>query len=132
MRRFVRHPTDIPIAVTVTGGPSGCSMISVSKGGLSCEVPSKVPVGSTVNVDIPSVSPPYHGNAEVRWCRCCGDHYELGLQFTDQEEAFKARMVQQVCQIEMYKMQVLERDGRLLDGEQAAAEWIEKYAADFH
>ncbi|WP_101760458.1 PilZ domain-containing protein [Oceanicoccus sp. KOV_DT_Chl] len=131
MRRFVRHPTDIPIAVTVTAASSGCSMTSVSQGGLSCEVATQVAVGSMVNVAIPSVSPPYYGNAEVMWCRQCGEHFEIGLQFTDQEEAFKARMVQQVCQIEHYKNMVFEREGRWMDGDEAAAEWIQKYAADF-
>jgi hypothetical protein len=40
-------------------------------------------------------------------------------------------MVQQVCQIEHYKNIVYEREGRILDGNEAAAEWIQKHAADF-
>ncbi len=132
MRHFVRHPTDIPIEITVAEAPENCSMVTISQGGLSCEVAHPVAVGSRVHVSIPSVTPPYHGSAEVMWCETSGgDQYELGLRFTDQEEAYKARMVQQVCQIEQYKNLIFERDGRLLDGEAAAAEWISKYAADF-
>lgn len=133
MRRFVRHPSDIPIEVTVAEAPESCSMVTISQGGLSCEVANPVAIGCRVDVSIPSVTPPYRGSAEVMWCESTGgDRYELGLRFTDQEEAFKARMVQQVCQIEQYKNLVFERDGRLLDGEAAAAEWISKYAADFN
>lgn len=132
MRQFARHPTDIPIDVTVSSRISGCSMTDVSQSGLSCKVSNPVNVGSTVNVDIPSVYPPYHSNAEVMWCSHCGDHYEVGLQFLDQDDAFKARMVQQVCQIEDYKNIIFEREGRLLDSNEAAVEWIQKYAADFN
>ncbi|HEB28536.1 MAG TPA: PilZ domain-containing protein [Porticoccus sp.] len=136
MRRFIRHPTDIPIDVKVAANlddaESSCYMTTVSQGGLSCEVASRVRVGSTVDIDILSVSPPYHGTGEIMWCRAIGSHFEVGVRFTNLEEAFKARMVQQVCQIEHYKNIVFEREGRLLDGDQAAAEWIEKYAEEFN
>ena len=103
MRRYVRHPTDIPITVKVASlqpyEHSGCAMTTVSQGGLSCDVLARVRVGCRVDIDILSVSPPYHGCGEVMWCRPKDDHYEVGLRFTDTEEAFKSRMVQQVCQI---------------------------------
>ena len=135
MRRFVRHPTDIPIDVTVSSikpvQESDCAMTSISQGGLSCEVDHPVKMGCKVNIHIPSVSPPYHGVGDVVWCRCEGDHFEVGVNFTDAEEAFRSRMVQQVCQIERYKRSVFEKEGRVLDGEQAAQEWIEKYAREY-
>jgi hypothetical protein len=40
-------------------------------------------------------------------------------------------MVEQLCQIEDYKAKVLAGEGRLLDGEQAAREWIRKFARRF-
>ena len=135
MRRYVRHPSDIPIDIEVCSeaqlrDTGGC-LTTVSLGGMSCEVPFRVAVGSTVNIDIPSVSPPYRGVGEVVWCREKGEHFLLGVEFSDTEEAFKSRMVQQLCQIEDYKNRVLRKEGRVLDGDQAAAEWIAKYAVDF-
>ena len=135
MRRFARHPTDIPIevkaAVLEQSTAPVCSMTSESQGGLSCEVNSRVDIGAIVDIEITSVSPIYHGSGEVVWCHEKGGSYEVGVRFTNNEEAFKSRMVQQVCQIELYKNLVYEREGRLLDGDQAAAEWIAKYAADY-
>lgn len=135
MRRFVRHPTDIPIIVrAIAPRPNAtpdCAMTSVSQGGFSCRVERELEVGSMVDIDIPSVSPAYHGTGEVVWCKPNSHGYEIGVRFTDTEEAFKSRMVQQVCQIEHYKNLVFEREGRLLDGDQAASEWIEKYASYF-
>jgi hypothetical protein len=40
-------------------------------------------------------------------------------------------MVEQVCHIEQYKADVLKKEGRELTGEEAAKEWILKYAKDF-
>ena len=44
---------------------------------------------------------------------------------------FAARMVEQVCQIEHYRQQVQRAEGRVLDAETAAREWIKRYAASF-
>ena len=82
-------------------------------------------------INIPLVKPCYEGHGVVVWCRQEDDHYELGIRFEEAEEAFKSRMVSQVCQIEHYKKQILEKEGRKLNGEQAAMEWISKFAADF-
>ena len=40
-------------------------------------------------------------------------------------------MVEQVCQIEHYRREVLRVEGRVLDAESAAVEWIGRYAAEF-
>tara|TARA_R110001592_G_scaffold59660_13_gene181124 strand:+ start:5431 stop:5568 length:138 start_codon:yes stop_codon:yes gene_type:complete len=41
-------------------------------------------------------------------------------------------MVEQVCQIENYRREVKKREGRELDPEEAAVEWIAAYAEDFN
>lgn len=135
MRRFVRHPTNIPIDVNSRALPESTGDVSalknLSQDGMACKVPGEVPVGTVVNIDIPSVSPPYSGQGVIVWCQQDGQQFEVGVRFIDKDEAFKARMVQQVCQIEAYKRKVFEQEGRVLDSEQAAKEWIEKYAAEF-
>ncbi len=169
MRRYIRHPVDIPIEVTVASEEAivseaanvservvdavdsvgsyvdnhdnshdeNCNLRTISQGGLSCEVAQEFAVGSSVDIDIPSVSPPYHGQGVVVWCKPNGKEnggsvaYEIGVRFIDDEEAFKSRMVQQICQIEHYKNIVFEREGRIIDGNEAAAEWINKYAESF-
>lgn len=135
MRRFVRHPTDIPIIVQEAREQhlesADGALTSVSQGGLSCLVDTHFDVGCLVDIDIPSVSPAYHGTGEVVWCEFRSGRFEVGLRFIDTEEAFKSRMIQQICQIEHYKKTVFENEGRVLDGNQAAQEWIEKYASLF-
>ncbi len=133
MRKYLRHPSDIPISVaSVDAGPC-CStnLQNLSMGGICCEVDKFIASGTEIVVNIPLVKPCYEGHGVVVWCRREDDHFELGIRFDEAQEAFKSRMVSQVCQIEHYKKQVRENEGRELDGEQAAKEWICKYAADF-
>jgi hypothetical protein len=53
------------------------------------------------------------------------------VTFLDAEVAFLARMVEQVCHIEDYRQSVSRIEGRQLSAEEAATEWIDRYARDF-
>jgi hypothetical protein len=57
--------------------------------------------------------------------------YDVGVSFCSTSAAFTARMVEQVCYIEKYKKSIHQEEGRELSSDQAAAEWIEKYADQF-
>lgn len=46
-------------------------------------------------------------------------------------EAFRLRMETQCHQIREYRLLILREDGRLLSPDEAALEWIERYAATF-
>jgi hypothetical protein len=47
------------------------------------------------------------------------------------EVPFATRMVAQVQHIKHYRQEVLRVEGRVLDDDSAALEWIERYAATF-
>ncbi|NQX89534.1 MAG: hypothetical protein HRT77_12815 [Halioglobus sp.] len=47
------------------------------------------------------------------------------------QEAFRLRMLNQCCHIRDYRQAVLKNTGRLLTPDEAAMEWIERYAATF-
>ena len=67
----------------------------------------------------------------MAWCQNEGGQYAVGVQFLDSEEAFRVRMVEQVCHIESYRRDIAEREGRQLTAEEAALEWIGRYASSF-
>ena len=46
-------------------------------------------------------------------------------------DAFRNRMEQQCHQIKLYRQSILRESGRLLSPDEAAFEWIERYAATF-
>lgn len=132
-RRFIRHPVEIPIQVWRNRNVSHNDDHSVSKdisyGGLafSCETPWKQ--GTLLNLRVP-LAPPFETRGQVAWCRPAHGVFEIGVEFIDSEEAYKAQMIEQVCQIEMYRSQ-LQKCGRDISLEEAAMEWIDRYAAEF-
>lgn len=132
-RAFIRHPADVPIEISterkITHGDR--PLHNVSLGGLAFESAMCLDEGEVVRIRIPSVDPPFETLGRVSWCRAQGGGFEVGVQFLEEEDAFRARMVEQVCHIEDYRNRVREEEGRTLTGQEAASEWIRRYAAEF-
>ena len=84
-----------------------------------------------MDIRIPFVQPPFDVEARVAWCRPREDGFLLGVEFLNRDDAFTTRMVEQVCHIENYKKAAYRAEGRRLSAEEAAREWISKYAAQF-
>ncbi len=72
-----------------------------------------------------------NAEARVAWVEKDGDSHWVGVNFTNSESSYTMRMAEQICQIEHYRQDVLATQGRRLSQEQAAAEWVERYAARF-
>lgn len=134
MRQFIRHLIDVPLAVGfgVSEPSAGYHTHDICQGGVAFRSAGAVPAGQEVEIGIDFVQPPFQARGRVVWCRPHPvNGYELGVRFDDAEEAFRARMVAQLCAIEDYRCAVLRTEGRELSMDQAAAEWIERHAADF-
>ncbi len=137
MRSYIRHPTSIPIQVCNSGeeprnpDAAGVEVRNLSAGGLCFLTDQPIPVGAVVEFRIPVTKPDYQGEGVVVWRRDHGSkRFEIGVRFTSDDEYFRTRMVEQVCQIEDYR-QRLALKGRDLTSEQAAMEWIERYSSNF-
>ncbi|ACR13874.1 PilZ domain-containing protein [Teredinibacter turnerae] len=138
MRQFIRHPSDIPIQyvlgsdneLPVEHGNSE-RLKDVSRGGLCFAAERPVRRGTPIHIEIPIQSPPYRAEGLVAWCRPEGDHFAVGVQFNEPSTRFSVRMVEQVCHIEHYRTKVMHEEGRELSSQDAAREWVEKYAAEF-
>ena len=132
MRRFIRHPTDIPIEVLKgNGGGVQQPLRDVSHGGLSFRHDEQLPVGAVIRMRIVLTQPAFETEARVIWCLPEGRAWQVGVQFLDPEDQFRARMVEQVCHIEHYRRELRDREGRQLSSHDAALEWIAKFAKEF-
>lgn len=103
----------------------------VSKGGLSFKTSRKLSSDDIVDIMIPIVKPRFSAKAKVAWCKKNGKYFNVGVQFLNRRDHFRARMVEQICYIEQYKKKVLKRENRHLTTEEAAREWIRSYAGKF-
>lgn len=135
-RQFIRHPSEIPLEYCLTQSPSQYTMDyirDVSVGGLSFHSQKYLEPEQWVHIFIPIDENYFEADAQVKWCRASSveDDFDVGVSFSNESEAFSARMVEQVCYIETYKKTILEKEGRYLSSDEAAAEWISKFAGDF-
>ncbi len=133
-RKYLRHPSNIGIEYhignMVTEG-SDEHLTNISLGGLAFISHHFVAQDSLIDIIIPLVKPVYHFVGKVRWCRGEEGNFEVGVEFIKQEDKFKTRMIEQVCEIESYKQEVLEKEGRDISSEDAAMEWIGKFGAKY-
>ena len=133
-RKFLRHPSDIPIEVTEVNMPfegERETLQDVSLAGLSfvCKVCPEE--GSVIRFRIPVVDPVFEVEGRVAWSSKSEEGYRVGVEFLGLNDAFRGRMVVQVCYIEIYRRALSEERGEEVSSEEAAADWIKKYAEDF-
>ncbi|MGB0205217.1 MAG: PilZ domain-containing protein [Neptuniibacter sp.] len=136
-RRFIRHPASIPIQLDYSSHsdrpePHIGKTRDVSAGGLSCYSDKLLSPGDFVEVRISIEDKPFKTIGHVIWCRRNNGGYLLGIGFSDMATAYAVRMVEQICHIEEYRLKVKNEEGRELNSEEAAMEWINIHAADFH
>ena len=60
-----------------------------------------------------------------------GTGFETQVGFLTRPDAFRIRMVEQLCQIRAYHRQLEKEDGQALPLERVAEEWIARFGADF-
>ncbi len=133
MREFIRHPYDIPIEYSLIGNSDTENehLNNVSEGGLCFRANGNIDPGASILIQIPIRKPKFEAKGRVIWCSKINDHYDVGVKFDDRDTELGIRMVEQVCYIEQYRKEMLLNEGRALTGQEAAVEWIGKYAKDF-
>lgn len=130
-RQFLRHTVRVPLEIeAVSDAPLLERATNVSFGGLAFESTACREIGEILRLRIPTVHPPFEAQAKVAWCRPEGSAFLIGVEFLDSSAAFQSRMVQQVCSIENYRRE-MEESGRTLTTDEAANEWISKFAGRF-
>jgi hypothetical protein len=141
-REYIRHPSDIPLQYTLIDklAHHTKSTHNVSLGGLSFSAHEDLKINSWLTITITVNKNEFQVEAQVRWCSANNNLspessvsalFDVGVQFSDSLDAFTIRMVEQICHIEHYKKAVLKEQGRELSNDEAAAEWIEKFAPKF-
>ena len=133
MRHFLRHPSDMPVELVVR--KQAClpkpRLNNISLGGVACNSNRAFRRGTAIEMRIPMFGEQARYPGLVAWCRKQGEHFLVGIAFTDGDTLFRARMVEQVCQIEHYRQQREQELGCSLSVETAALEWISEHAAEF-
>ena len=132
-RKFIRHAAGLPIEIALGDLVAHKKeyLNNISFGGLSFKSRESVETGTLINIRIPLVRPMFTATGKVAWCRKEGAVFNVGVKFVTPADGFKIRMLEQICHIETYKKELRKTAGHHVTGEQAALEWIRKYADKF-
>lgn len=132
-REFIRHPSSIPLEVAPHSAREqlNLKLNNVSRGGLSFDSPVEFHQGTLIKIKITHIKPVFKVDAVVLWCQKLQDHYELGVRFLDHQDAFRVRMIEQICHIEEYRLNAQKKSGKRISKNKASLEWIEKYGPSF-
>lgn len=103
----------------------------ISLGGVACNSTRAFRCGTYIELCIPLLGELARFSGTVAWCRKQVQDFLVGIAFVDEENMFRARMVEQICLIEQYRKQREEAVGHALAPEAVAQEWIAAHAADF-
>jgi len=137
IRKYIRHPADVPIQVASDwtelefDEASEQTLTNVSLGGLAFISPDPLEVLHRVRIGFPILNLDTFLVGKVVWCEESEGVYEIGLEFESSKDVFRLRMIEQICHIEHYRKEVAQVEGRDLSTQEAAEEWISKYASDF-
>ncbi len=103
----------------------------ISLGGVACNSTRAFRRGTAIELRIPLLGDQARFSGTVAWCRKLVEDYMIGIAFTDEENMFRVRMMEQICLIEQYRKQREKSVGHALAPEAVAKEWIALHAADF-
>lgn len=133
MRRYIRHPSEIPIEIKVEGNTDREHHLKdIGRGGLAFHSRDRLQQHTVISIRIPTVSAAHDLRGSVAWCRQHSDDtFEIGITFDTPETAYRARLLEQLCHIEQYRREVERTEDRELSSEEAAREWIARFAARF-
>jgi hypothetical protein len=133
-RRFYRHPVNVPIQVheLTSRNFQRSESVDISEGGICFMADRFLAKGATVGLSIAVKDTVFKINGQVAYCNrvAAVNLYRTGIAFQDQNDAFRAKLAEQMLQIKEYQA-TSAKLGKNLSEEDAAREWIAKYAKHF-
>lgn len=130
---FIKHPPDIPLDCAITSNQPyiNAHISGVHDGGMVFAAHSSLPIGARVKLTVNLNETNATLSGVITHCIHVNEQqYDVGVQFEQDNEHYTMRMVEQACHIEHYRRLAM-KHGRSLTEEEAAQEWIAKYAASF-
>jgi len=136
-RRFIRHPLSYPLKTLITDPAKGHREIigeshNIGAGGLLFKSDCCIKKGSQIRIEIEVEGRKFvvHGFV-VRCMEGKTGEYNIAIAFDTPHDVLKARMMEQVVRIELFKKRVERRYGVKLDFACIAKVWINRYSKIF-
>ncbi|MBM6552177.1 PilZ domain-containing protein [Marinomonas ostreistagni] len=129
---FVAHPKDLPLDIKIVEDQSFPTVGTERLGfvGITYLATDPYLAGTSVRITLEEIDPHFCVTGRIAWCDKERDEYRIAIEFPVEEDCYCVRMIEQLSQIEHYRRQA-KHQGRRLNYNEAAAEWIQQFAASF-
>ena len=129
---FVEHLIDLTLDITQIEAQCFPSISVARVGFVGITYVTLLPCdrGRSVRITLEEIDPNFCVSGRIAWCKKHSDGYHIAIEFPTEEECYCVRMIEQLSQIEHYRRQA-KHEGRRLNYNEAAGEWIQKFAASF-
>ena len=129
--KFVAHPNDIPLHIEETNYICPQESLKVDGfGGISYLSEKPYTKGQSIQLKLIEIDPDFCVIGRIHQCKEEDNAFRIFIEFPTREDCYCVRMVEQLSHIEHYRRQA-KLQGRRLSFNEAAAEWIQKFAASF-
>jgi len=128
-QNLIRHPQQIPISIQAVEPDAINNVVYLGELAVYCK--SNFPIAAKVMLHIRISDTVAKLAGKIIWSYKSKHGYLLGISFQSESEAYRMRMIEQLCYIEAYRKKLRAKEGRYLNREEAAAEWIARYSKDF-
>lgn len=135
-RQFLRHPLDVPLRckIVTTAGDENAGLRNISDGGAAFFSTRKYRKGQAVEMTFPVFKNCPVIRGKIVWSQPDKDtpgHHVNGIRYADARDKKVNRIIEQICHIMSYRVMQEHLTGKVLSAEEAAKEWIAKYADSF-
>ncbi|MBN2366677.1 MAG: PilZ domain-containing protein [Calditrichaeota bacterium] len=98
-RKFIRHPVEVPIEYKISGQEKNLteSTKDISFGGIRFQTRHYIEPGTLLLLKFPTIHPDVELRAIVVWCNEEKEFEEIGVEFLDENEAYRARTIEEIC-----------------------------------
>ncbi|GAB3483250.1 energy transducer TonB [Marinomonas epiphytica] len=129
---FVEHPNELPLNVTAIEDQPFPPISKDRLGfvGITYLTHDAFDSGRSVQITLEEIDPNFCVRGRVAWCQQQDSGYLIAIEFPSEEDCYSVRMVEQLSHIESYRRNA-KNEGRRLNYNEAASEWIQKFAASF-
>jgi hypothetical protein len=133
LRFFKRCRSNLPVDIKIgdVAYQEKDFLNDISLGGLSFKSKVNIEQGKVVDITIPLTYPVFQTVGKVIWSKKMNDHFNVGVKFVLPNNRPTVEAVEQVCDIEQYKKEIMEKDGKTLSSEDAAIRWLKGYIEEY-
>lgn len=129
---FVAHPKDIPLQIKEVDDRMFPKTEADRVGfvGITFQTARPYETDQSVQITLAEIDPNFCVIGRIVWCDPEAGGFRIAIEFPEKDDCYCVRMIEQLSHIENYRRQA-KHQGRRLNYNEAAAEWIQQFAASF-